>query len=249
MQIAIVAGNYSSGGLMKRIVICLACLITVVAAVEAQKKYKPWTEWTEKDAQKILDDSPWGQTQTETDTSEMVYNPTTQAGAGASSGRSERGALNQATNLNYRIRMLSARPIRQAFSRTITAKQPEMAEQMKAFVERDFGEFIVVAVTFDSTDRRASGPVMQILNSANTGILQNNTYLEVKGGKRQFLDQYQAPSNDGLGAKFIFKRTMAGEPFITPETNEFRFYSEVKQIKLNMRFRTKDMVYDGKLEF
>ena len=198
---------------------------------------------------RYLDDSPWGQTQTETDTSEMVYSPTTRADAGASSGRSERGALNQATNINYRIRLLSARPIRQAFARAITAKQPEMAESMKAFVERDFAEFIVVAVAFDSADRRASGPVMQILNSANTGVLQNNTYLEVKGGKRQFLDQYQAPTEDGLGAKFIFKRTMNGEPLITPEMNEFRFFAEVKQIKLNMRFKTKDLLYDGKLEF
>ena len=228
---------------------CLACLLMVVVAVEAQKKFKPWTEWNEKDAQKILDDSPWGQTQTETDTSEMFYSPTTPAGAGASSGRTERGALNQATNMNFRIRLLSARPIRQAFARVITAKQPEIAESMKAFVERDFAEFVVVAVAFDSPDRRASGPVMQILNSANTGILQNNTYLEVKGGKRQFLDQYQAPSQDGLGAKFIFKRTMNGEPLITPDMNEFRFYAEVKQIKLNMRFKTKDLLYDGKMEF
>ncbi len=221
----------------------------VVVAVDAQKKYKPWTEWNEKDAQKILDDSPWGQTQTETDTSEMVYTPTTRpAPARAQGERSEVLSIRPQTSI-IRIRLLSARPIRQAFARTITAKQPEMAESMKAFVERDFAEFIVVAVAFDSTDRRASGPVMQILNSANTGILQNNTYLEVKGGKRQFLDQYQAPTQDGLGAKFIFKRTMNGEPLITPEMNEFRFYAEVKQIKLNMRFKTKDLLYDGKLEF
>jgi len=236
----------------RKLIACIACLLPlalVAVNAHAQKKYKPWTEWSEKDAQKILDDSPWGQTQTDTDTSEMFYSPTTQANTSNSSSRSERGALNQATNLNYRIRLLSARPIRQAFARVVTSKDPKMADSMKAFVERDFAEYIVVTVTFDSPDRRASGPVMQILNSANLGILQNNTYLEASGGKRVFLSRYQAPSDDGLGAKFIFSRTKDGEPFITPETSEFRFYSELKPIKLNMRFKTKEMVYDGKLEF
>ena len=65
----------------RRILAFGACMLAFIAVTShAQKKYKPWTEWTEKDAQKILDDSPWGQTQTDTDTSEMFYSPTTQGG-------------------------------------------------------------------------------------------------------------------------------------------------------------------------
>ena len=49
---------------MKRIfVVCaLICLFAVAAVAQ---KNKPWTEWTAKDAEKILNDSAWGQTQTE----------------------------------------------------------------------------------------------------------------------------------------------------------------------------------------
>ena len=51
--------------LFMRTVIC-ACfvLLTFAAAVRAQSA-KPWIEWTRKDVEKTLNDSAWGQTQTE----------------------------------------------------------------------------------------------------------------------------------------------------------------------------------------
>ena len=235
---------------MRKLAILLLCLSVLIGVGSAQKKMKPWTEWSEKDCKKILEDSPWSQTQTETDTSEMFYSPTTQTGAGSSAARNERGALNQSTNVNFRIRFLSAKPVRQALARLIGAKQPELADSMKTFIERDFSEYIVVAVTFDSTDQRFSGPAMQTFNSANTGLIKNNTYLEVKGGRRLFLQQYQPPSKDGLGAKFVFPRIFEEKVFITPESGDLRFYAELgNNLKLNMRFKVADMMYEGKLEY
>jgi hypothetical protein len=241
---------------MKKIVALLLFVFALAVVAGAQKKMKPWTEWNEKDAQKILNDSAWGQTQTETSTSELFYSPANR-GAGADTGQASggaigegQGALNQATSINYRIRFLSAKPIRQAFARLIGSKQPELKEQLNQFVERDFSEWIVVSVVFESGDQRFTGPAMQAFNSAITSTLKNNTYLELKGGKRLFLEDYKAPASDGLGAKFIFKRAVDGEPFIKPDSGEVRFYSEVaKNIKLNMRFKVSDMMYDGKLEY
>src|SRR5215211_3615544 len=46
-------------------------------------------KWTRVEAEKILNHSAWGQTQTETDTSEMVYTPTTAGGSTTGSTRSE----------------------------------------------------------------------------------------------------------------------------------------------------------------
>jgi len=235
---------------MKKFAVVLLFILTLMPAAGAQKKIKPWTEWNEKDALKILDDSAWGQTQVDTDTSEMFYSPTTQSGSGSSASRNTQGALNQATSINYHIRFLSAKPIRQAVARLMEAKNPQLAGNLRAFVERGFDEVVVVAVTFDSKDGRFSGRAMQAFNSANTGLLKNNTYLETKGGKRIFLENYQAPIKDDLGAKFVFKRLVDGEPFIRPDSGEVRFYSEIPPgIKLNMRFKIADMMYDGKLEY
>lgn len=232
----------------KLLFLCLLLCLGGLAA-SAQKKFKPWNEWSEKDALKMLNDSPWGQTQTDTNTSEMFFSPTSDRARNAS--RDQQGAMNQAVNLNFRIRFLSAKPIRQAIARQISLKTPQMEEQMKGFAEQTSDQYIVVAVDYDSTDRRMLGPAMQAFTSANVGILKNNTYLEIKDGKRIFLDKYMPPSNDGLGAKFVFPRQVEGKPFVTPDSGYLRFYTEIPNtgVKLNMRFKIQDMTYDGKLEY
>jgi predicted Holliday junction resolvase-like endonuclease len=203
---------------MIRTSILLIFVLTLLISAVAQKKSKPWTEWSEKEIDKMLNESAWGQTQTETDTSEMFYKPNSsnrmgnrplEGSSGSGNNRSAQGQLNQATSINYRIRLLTAKPIRQALARRVLMQKPELAEQLNAFVERQNDRFIV---DYDSKDSRYSGPAMQIFNSSNTGTLKNNTYLENKDGKRLFLQEYIAPINDGMGAKFVFSRTMENEP-------------------------------------
>jgi hypothetical protein len=244
---------------MKRTSILLIFTLSLVISAAAQKKSKPWTEWSEKEIDKMLNESAWGQTQTDTDTSEMFFssnssnrmgNRPLDGSSGSGNSRSTQGQLNQATSINYRIRLLTAKPIRQALARRVLIQKPELAEQLNAFVERQNDRFIVVTVDYDSKDSRFSGPAMQIFNSANTGMLKNNTYLENKDGKRIFLQEYIAPINDGMGAKFVFSRTMENEPFVNEQSGYLRFYSEMaKNIKLNTRFKIADLMYEGKLEY
>src|SRR6266404_9568544 len=241
----------------------LAMVLFMAVAVSAQKPVKPWGEWTQKEAQKILDDSAWGHTQTETDTSQMFFSPTsdpTRPGIRTTSNDSSRlsqGATNQAVPLNFRIRFFTARPIRQAFARTIALKQAtvtkQLTDQLTAWSDQHTDDWIIVAVTFDSTDQRYTGPVMQAFGSATAETIKNNTYLERKDGKRIFASDYQAPGPDGAGAKFVFARTLDGQPFLNAESGEVRFYSEFQTakppFKLDMRFKVADMVFDGKLEY
>jgi hypothetical protein len=245
---------------MKKLTIILTLVFAMFIGVEAQKKGKPWTEWSEKDVDKMLNDSAWGQTQTDANTSEMFYSPTKNPPAsgnrpldgssGSGNDRSAQGQLNQATTINYRIRLLTAKPIRQALARRAQLQKPELAEQLKAFAEQQTDQYIVVIVDFDSPDRRISGPSMQVFNSATTAVLKNNTYLETNNNKRFFLQQYIAPSGDGMGAKYVFPRTINSEAFMNEKNSFIRFYSEMgKDLKLNMRFKISDMMYDGKLEY
>lgn len=245
---------------MKKIAALLLFVFAFAVVAGAQKKMKPWTEWSEKEVNKMLNDSAWGQTQTDTNTSELFYSPTSQnratsrpldpAGGSDTNDRNAQGAFNQATSVNYRIRLLTAKPIRQAIARRAQIQNPQLAERLQAFAEQQTDQFIVVAVDYDSTDRRLSGPAMQLFNSANTGLLKNASYLENKDGKRLFLQEYIAPINDGMGAKFVFPRALEGQPFVNEGSGYLRFYSELgKNIKLNMRFKISDMMYDGRLEY
>src|SRR5215475_7272766 len=233
---------------MKKLVITLMFVFAFVLAAGAQKKTKPWDQWNEKEVQKMLNDSPWGQTQTQTNTSEMFYSPND---PNTSSGsRAREGAYNQAVNLNFRIRLLSAKPIRQAFARSVAMKNPQLMEKLRAFADQKSDQWIVVAVDYDSTDQRFTGKAMQAFNSAITSALKNNTYIETKDGKRVFLQEYLAPIKDGMGAKFVFPRTIEDKPFVNAESGYLRFYAEMgANIKINMRFKIADMMYDGKLEY
>lgn len=243
---------------MRKAITFVALACALAASPAAQKKEKPWTEWSKKDAEKILNDSPWGQTQTETDTSEMFFQPqptpnpvTGQSGGGAA--RDARGSTNQATDVKYRIRFFSARPIRQAFARVALLDapkpDPQMEERLRLFAEVASNEKIVVSVTFESKDGRFSGAAMQAFASAVTGTLKNNSYLEVKG-RRLFVEEYVPPGKQGYGALYIFPRRVGEGPFITPESGDVRFVSEVsKNIRLDMKFKVSQMAYNGQLEY
>ena len=235
----------------------LALLLTLITAT-AQQKGKDWNEWSKKDAEKMLNDSPWAQTQTETDTSQMFYSPTSDPRLGArttstTGTRISEGATNQAVNVNFHVRIFSARPIRQALVRLMWIQQappPEVAQKMTNFAELQSSDSIIVTVTFDSNDQRYSGAVMQAFNSAVTATLKNDTYLERSDGKRLFLDEYVPPGKDGFGARFIFLRELEGQPFISKDTAQVRFFAQyTKGPKIDRRFKVADMIYQGGLEY
>ncbi len=248
---------------------CLAAIAFGLSAIciAAAQNYT-WMELPQKDAQRLLANSPWSQTQVDTDVSEMFYSPTRQGSASAgrsnapnyteqqniNNNRADRGAVNQSVNISYRISFLSARPVRQAFARMILATQHEsndkLAKDLQAFVERDFSPYIVIAVNPDSSDRRFLGPIMQQINSATSGTLKNSAYLERADGKRLFLAQYSAPISDGLGAKFIFPRMVDGVPFLAADSGTVRFFAQFGDtFKLDMQFKVADMFFDQRLEY
>ena len=241
--------------------LCAALIVVSSIATLCAQQNKPWSEWSKKDVEKTLNDSPWGQTQTETDTSEMTYSPTISKTTNArkedtritEATNVESGAKNSVMSVKYRIRLLSAKPIREAFAKMVLSAQQnpgaDLTQQLQGFVDRDFSEYVVVAVTIEASDQRSSAPIAQAFNSATADILKNTTYLERKDGKRLFLMDYRPPANDGMGAKFVFARTVDGKAFIA-EGDSVRFVSEFNdKLKLNARYKTSEMTYNGKLEY
>jgi hypothetical protein len=221
-------------------------------SISAQWNKKPYTEWSEKEATKLLNDSPWGQTQVFSDTSNEFGTGVARGPVGTIDNRS---GDYSAHHLNIRIRFLSAKPIRQAFSRRILLAQKgpvpdQMAAQLKAFATQDFPDYIIVSVDCDANESKNEiREFRSLLDTTAMADLKNDTYLSAKG-QRTFIASFQPPKKDGLGAKFIFPRTVNGKPTIPPDSDEIQFYSEFSnKYKLNMRFRVKDMMVDGKLEY
>src|SRR5262245_53660736 len=120
---------------------CLVCFFIAQAQWE-----KPYTEWSEKEAQKVLNDSPWSQTQVFSDTSQMFANERLSSGA---------SRVANVFHINFRIRFLSAKPVRQAISRVMELKHKgaideRLASQLRAFAAADFPDYVVITVLCDS---------------------------------------------------------------------------------------------------
>ena len=243
---------------MKRTVLLCSAFVLLTVSASAQKQ-KPWTEWSEKDAIKIMTDSAWAQTQKETTESDVPTGPgnsasQTRSATGATQKNAESGETlgrkNMALTLNYSIAFLTAKPVRQAFVRYLEIKTPEtpadQAAQRRAFIDRDFGDFIVITLKLGGTDKSKLTPAEKLL-SGDPKAFKDTAYLERKDGKRVALVDYRAP--DQLGAKFIFPRTLEGKPFLDETSGEVRIYLELGKTKLSRRFKVADMMYDSKLEY
>jgi len=218
----------------------------------AQWDKKPYAEWTEKDAQKVLNDSPWGKTQS-FDSPMEGYKQGISGRQGTSTATPARPP--DASHVFFRVRLLSAKPIRQALSRQIELKQKggmkaEVAEQLKQFASGEVLESIVVAVTSDASDAGSNVQQAAALLRRDNAELKNTAFLEIKGGKRIFLQEFKPAGADGFGARFIFQRLIDGKPFITPESEEIHFVAPLSDTyRLDRRFKIKDMMYEGKLEY
>lgn len=237
--------------------------ILFIAVPATAQTGKPWTEWTEKEAGKILNDSPWGQTQAEVASSPEAETSSTSAVTQTMSARREDQRISAAnrvesgeskgrTSINYRVRFLSAKPVRAAFVRMIELQgaTPERIAELRTFVDREFADYIVIALSVDGNDRKRVGSATEEISGAEEAVLQKNAYLERKDGTRLFLTNYRPPVQDGLGAKLVFPRLVDGKPFIDPKSGEVRFVLETgKTIKISRKFKVAEMMYEGKLEY
>src|SRR5215471_2763888 len=120
----------------------LFAILSLTASAQWEKK--PYTDWSEKDAQKVLNDSPWGKTQVFSTPGEMFRSPT--SGRQGTATRTEPNPA-QALHLSLHVRLLSARPRRQAYSLLGRLRQKggmneQAAAQLKQFVSGEFHEYV-----------------------------------------------------------------------------------------------------------
>ncbi|HSL54397.1 MAG TPA: hypothetical protein VK868_08375 [Pyrinomonadaceae bacterium] len=229
------------------VVMFLALCLMAAGSVAGQKKLKPWKEWSKADAQKILNDSPWAHLQVDQDFQEA--SPLTRPPDPSVDTR-----LRQNDGMTYGIRIFSARPVRQAFVRMIQLQKkdlpPDTVARLNSFAEATSDDSIIIAVTIENPDANMLGKAMQIVRNATAVRIRNTTFLERNDGKRVFLEEYTPPGGDGFGARFIFPRMVDGQPFLNPELNTVRFVSNLgNSVEMNMTYKVKDMMLDGKLEY
>ncbi len=245
------------------ILLLIACALSI-SLLFARRQAKPWMQWSEQDAKKILADSPWAQTLEQIDAPEMFPNAgqyiiIPKYGDPSTYSKPNQKVGDFADSVNYYVRFLSARPIREALVRVAQLRQqkidPEFQKEQRDFIDSKFDRRIVVTITFACRNQRYFQPVMHLFNGGSLSTLKNIVFLELEDGRRVFLEDYNAPGADGLGAKFMFPRYVNGTPFITAKSKSVRFFAKLTRAEasrpliFNMRFKVSDFMYDGVLEF
>lgn len=235
---------------MKKILFTGFICVLFVGSVFTQKS-KPWNEWSKKDADKVLNDSAWGQSQIK---GEAPPSTSDRDGRSQQANR-DPGAPRAASEYFLRVRFITAKPIREAFARKILLSQPdptkELQDQLQAgIIDLDLGDNIIVAVNVDGEDGRMVGGILRALGRMTTEASGQKVFLERKDGKRLQLIEYRPPIADGMGGKFVFARMLEDKPFLSSDSDSVRFVLDMEgSLKLNMKFKVSSMMYGEKLEY
>ncbi len=149
----------------------------------------------------------------------------------------------------FNIRFQSAKPVRMALARLSLLYRRRDHRQASELVQRQpFGDqYIVVAVSGAQGENHR-----RELNRANLQQLQAHTHLALKASGRHIrLERYVPPREaGGAEAFFLFYRVREGKDQVTLKEKEIRFVSQLGwRTRLDRKFKLKDMVFDGTLEF
>jgi hypothetical protein len=220
-----------------------------VCLIAADFWQKPYTEWADKDLQKMMTNSPWAHTAS-VSTGAQITTPESGHGGGSNSGGGGRGGpqggggsgadapIPGVREPEVVARWQSAMPIRQAFVRLKYGAEAGKSDDAEKYLEKEQTTYEVVL----------SGPLQPFLRGKPDEIAKNLsevTFLSTKekgAVKATSIDVGKpGPTMDVLIA---FPRSM----LYTADDKEVEFSTKLGAATVKIKFRLKDMVYNGKLE-
>ncbi|MGI8782860.1 MAG: hypothetical protein ACR2L2_04310 [Acidobacteriota bacterium] len=231
--------NFSFGLRWGLAAITLAVILAQAGVYPGDHKYKTWTL---EEALQVLTRSPWAKQHTYT---RVV------GGIGS-------GVLGEKEIYStFFVRILSARPVREAFARVnqIQHGYDQMAagekRELDALtfpgVEMDVSRWIILTVSFRSSDRNEELRVKQFFDVQTTETIRNRTFLSTSRLGQVQLAAYYPPREDELGAKFVFPRELEGVPVISSGDSSFAFELALPGFDPELRttFTISEMLVDG----
>ena len=209
---------------------------------------KPYTEWADKDLQKMITNSPWAHTVSVSSGGPIVpldgSGDRSKGGGGGRGGGPQGGGGNADAPIpgvrepEVIARWQSAIPIRQAFVRLKYGAEAGTSDDAKKYLEKEQTGYEVVL----------SGPLQQFLHGKPDDIaksLSEVTFLSTKekGAVKPTSIEVGKPG-PSMDVLISFPRSM---PY-TLEDKEVEFSTKLGTSTVKIKFRLKDMVYNGKLE-
>jgi len=195
---------------------------------------KPYTEWSDKEAQRLLNNSPWVREV------ELMIGGAPGAGTpgGGRGGRGGPGGdVAAPAPISVVLRWQTALPIKQALARLKFGKDVASSADAKTFLDHEETTYVIAVSA--PPEMMAGHP--EQMKSALKGL----TTLTVKAKGVLTPSEVQImPNNKTVDVYFSFPRTAA----LSPEDKEVEFSTRIGFSAVTSKFRLKDMVFNGKLE-
>lgn len=204
-------------------------------------------KWSLSKAVEVLNSSAWARHETFTRVISGV-------GSGVSG---EKEIFN-----TFYVRFLSARPIREAFARIQqlqygydkfgTEDKSRFDLLIQPGLQLEVDRWVVVAVSFRSNDPNEESTVRRFFQKETAETLKNKAFLSTARFSQVPILAYYIPREEGVGAKFVFPRTVDGMPILSKTDQEVVF--ELLEVpgatpRLRASFAIKSMVVGDELIF
>jgi hypothetical protein len=232
-----------------RKIIFLCAFLSFAAALSAKDFWEePFDKWSREQVMRMLSDSPWAQSET--------FTGTVDAKDAGLRGEKE-------LYWRFTIRFFSALPVREAYVRMarlmnnydqMSAEQrQELDKRFQRALSLDVTDRVIVSIDYDSNNPDAMREYRQMFEQLTADRLKQSVYLITRRLGRVELREYFPPSADGTGAKFVFPRTVNGQPVFMPEDKEIRFDFELPRptsnFHISLPFKSAKMAYQGQLSY
>jgi hypothetical protein len=195
---------------------------------------KPYTEWNDKEAQRLLNDSPWAR--------EVELMTGGAPGAGApGGGRGGRGGpggdVAAPAPISVVLRWQTALPIKQALARLKFGKDVASSADAKTFLDHEETTYVIAV---SAPPEMMAGPQEQMKT-----VMKGLTTLTVKGKGVLTPSEVQImPNNKMVDVYFSFPRAAS----LSLDDKEVEFSTRIGFSAVTSKFRLKDLVFNGKLE-
>jgi hypothetical protein len=160
----------------------------------------------------------------------------------------------------FYVRFLSARPVREAFARIqqihygydalSAADRVRFDALIRPGLELDVEKWIVVAVSFRSNDPNEESAARRFFQRETVETLKNKAFLSTEQFPQIPIAAYFPPREEGVGAKFVFPRSINGAGIVSKSAKKIAF--ELLGVpgatpRLRASFAIKDMLIRGEI--
>lgn len=223
---------------------------------------KKYTQWSEKEARKMLTDSPWARQHTESEVHLELADPLSVSGGEQDEDLRTR---EQNPRLTYQFQIRSALPIRQALVRLSQLRhgyQQMLQEQRRTFDREteqflgvDFTDRVVIYVSWDSNIEIDQRELARHWHAQTTETLRNSVFLLGAKGLRAELMEYLPATDDTQSFQFSFPRKVAERDLVGPGDGQLQLefiHPSLRgrgERRVLVEFKIKKMLLDGQLEY